>query len=54
MDHLSAKAAYEFKTPYTFWQETEGIPAYDGYWLEDVRTAKLGEWEADAGARSFR
>ena len=38
MQDLSAKSAYELKTPYAFWQETEGIPMYDGYWIEDVRT----------------
>src|SRR5690349_4990525 len=53
MEQLSTKAAYEFKTPYAFWQETEGIPAYGGYWLEDVRTTELGEWQRMGGRGAF-
>ena len=49
MQDLSAKSAYELKTPYAFWQETEGIPMYDGYWIEDVRTVKLGDWPRTSG-----
>jgi len=34
MHDLSAKSAYELKTPYAFWQETEGIPMYTLEWQE--------------------
>ena len=54
MHDLSVKSAYELKTPYAFWQETEGIPMYDGYWIEDVRTVELGDWPRTGGKGSLR
>ena len=53
MHDLSAKSAYELKTPYAFWQETEGIPMYNGYWIEDVRTVELGDWPRTGGKGAF-
>ena len=53
MHDLSAKSAYELKTPYAFWQETEGIPMYDGYWIEDVRTVELGRLAKNGGQGSL-
>jgi quercetin dioxygenase-like cupin family protein len=53
MHDLSAKSAYELKTPYAFWQETEGIPGYDGYWIEDVRIVELGDWPRTGGKGAF-
>ena len=53
MQDLSAKSAYELKTPYAFWQENEGIPSYGGYWVEDVRTVELADWERTGGRGAF-
>jgi hypothetical protein len=53
MQDLSAKSAYELKTPYAFWQEGEGIPTYGGYWIEDVRTVELADWQRTGGQGAF-
>ena len=53
MQDLSTKSAYELKTPYAFWQEGEGIPAYGGYWIEDVRTVELADWQRTGGRGAF-
>ena len=53
MQDLSAKSAYELKTPYAFWQDSEGIPAYGGYWIEDVRTVELADWQRTGGRGAF-
>ena len=50
MQDLSTKSAYELKTPYAFWQDSEGIPAYGGYWIEDVRTSSWQTGKGRAGA----
>src|SRR5258708_37182792 len=49
MQDLSAKSAYELKTPYAFWQDSEGIPAYGGYWIQNVRTLGVADWERAGG-----
>ena len=53
MQDLSEKSAYELKTPYAFWQDSEGIPTYGGYWIEDVRTVELADWQRTGGRGAF-
>ncbi len=32
-------------SPYDRWMESQGIPIYDGYYIEDLRTLELGPWD---------
>jgi hypothetical protein len=39
------------KSPYDQWIESTGVPVHEGYFIEDVRTVQLGQWnerECDA------
>ena len=41
---LTKGSAYTDKTPYETWQETEGVPIYQGLAIDDLRTVTLAQW----------
>src|SRR6266498_4489889 len=41
---LTKSSAYTDKTPYEIWQETEGVPIYQGLAIDDLRTVTLEPW----------
>ena len=42
---LTKQSAYSDKTPYEVWQETEGIPIYEGLAIEDLATVAVKPWK---------
>jgi mannose-6-phosphate isomerase-like protein (cupin superfamily) len=50
MQDILTKIAYQDTTFYEVWQESEGIPVYRGYFLEDLLTLGLSPWQR-MGAR---
>ena len=42
---LTKHSAYIDKTPYEVWQETEGVPIYNGLAIDDLTTVTLGPWK---------
>ena len=39
--------------PYDQWMESVGIPIYRDYFLDDLRTQKLGRWRSASAMRRF-
>jgi len=50
---LKAPSAEGKKTSYEKWLESEGIPVVKAFFIEDVRTVKLGRWERKGGFGAF-
>ncbi len=44
MVDILSKVAYQDKSFYQAWQETEGLPNYSGYFVEDLSDVVLGDW----------
>jgi hypothetical protein len=42
---LTKSSAYTDKTPYEIWQQTEGVPIYQGLAIDDLRTVTLEPWK---------
>jgi hypothetical protein len=41
------------KSVYTKWIESQGVPVFTGFYVEDIRTAKLEPWERMGGLGAF-
>jgi len=41
------------KSVYTKWVESQGVPVFRGFYVEDIRTAKLEPWERMGGLGAF-
>ena len=53
MVDLLSKVAYQEKSFYQAWQETEGLPIYSGYFVEDLCSVVLGDWPRLGGLGAF-
>ncbi len=53
MVDLLSKVAYQEKSFYQAWQETEGLPTYSGYFVEDLCDVVLGDWPRLGGLGAF-
>ena len=42
---LTKHSAYIDKTPYEVWQDTEGVPIYNGLAIDDLTTVTLALWK---------
>ena len=39
--------------PYERWKQHEGLPSYQGFWVEDLYGLELAPWKSRGGAGAF-
>ena len=53
MKNLNEASAYSKSSPYEIYQESEGIPVYKGFIVDNLLELKLGDWERTGGKAAF-
>lgn len=52
-DEPKSFAEWRGDSPYQRWQRKEGIPVYTGYYIEDVMTLPLRDWDRKGGKGAY-